>query len=68
MVPSFVKQEVEIELQLIADHKETLLPSPVMNMGNASAGPVGSLKEDYTQYLPRRDTYGGIPGSLCYFG
>ncbi len=52
-VPSFVKQEVEIELQLIADHKETFLPSPVMNMGNAGAGPVGSLKEDYTQYLPR---------------
>lgn len=52
-IPSFVSGEVTEELKLIADHRETFTPSPVMNMGNTDAGPVEALKEDYTQYQPR---------------
>jgi len=52
-VPSYVSKEVDKELQLIADHKEITMPSPVMNMGNPSVGLAEALKEDYTQYNPR---------------
>ncbi len=52
-IPSFVRQEVNIELQLISDHQETFNPSPVMNIGNSDAGMTEVLNEDYTQYIPR---------------
>lgn len=52
-IPSFVGQEVSEELQLIADHKETFFPSPVMSMGNPGADSAEAFNEDYTQYLPR---------------
>lgn len=52
-IPSFALQEVNSELKLIADHQETFVPSPVMNMGNSDADPIEVLKEDYTQYIPR---------------
>ena len=52
-IPSFVSKEVNNELQLIADHQETFVPSPVMNMGNPDAGLTEVLNEDYTQYIPR---------------
>lgn len=51
--PSFVLQEVNSELKLIADHQETFTPSPIMNLGNSSADPTELLNEDYTQYIPR---------------
>lgn len=52
-IPSFVKQEVNSELKLIADHQEVFVPSPVMNIGNPDPGLAEALKEDYTQYVPR---------------
>jgi hypothetical protein len=52
-IPSYVKQEVKTELELIADHRETLMPSPVMNMGSNDAELTEVLNEDYTQYIPR---------------
>lgn len=52
-VPSYVHKEVDNELQLIAEHQEILVPSPVMNLGNESVGLTEALKEDYTQYNPR---------------
>ncbi len=39
------------ELDLIAQH-EGIAVSPLMNMGG-SLDPVNSLKEDYSQYIPR---------------
>ncbi len=51
--PDFVSGEVGEELQLISDHKEPFMPSPVMNIGNAGVSLADALKEDYTQYLPR---------------
>ena len=52
-VPDFVSQEVADELSLIAAHRETSFPSPVMNMGNPGVSLVDALLEDYTQYIPR---------------
>ncbi|MDD3168982.1 MAG: DUF3160 domain-containing protein [Eubacteriales bacterium] len=52
-IPSYVSREVTAELQLIAGHKETFFPSPVMALGNSAADPAEVLNEDYTQYLPR---------------
>ena len=52
-IPSTVNEEVKQELQLIAEHQETFLPSPVMNIGNTEASLADALKEDYTQYVPR---------------
>lgn len=52
-IPSYVSEEVNAELQLIAKHEETFVVSPVMNMGNKDAGPTDTVKEDYTQYIPR---------------
>lgn len=52
-IPSLVDQEVSKELELIAGHQETFVPSPVMNLGNPDADLAEALKEDYTQYLPR---------------
>lgn len=51
-IPSFVSQEVNSELQLIAEHNK-ITSSPVMNLGNEDAGLEEALKEDYTQYIPR---------------
>ncbi|WP_192807791.1 DUF3160 domain-containing protein [Desulfosporosinus sp. OT] len=52
-VPSYVSKEVDNELQLITDHQEIFIPSPVMNIGNSNIGLAEALKEDYTQYNPR---------------
>lgn len=52
-IPDYVETEVKTELELIADHSKTFVPSPVMNLGNPEAGLLESLKEDYTQYIPR---------------
>lgn len=52
-IPSYVKQEVNEECQLIADRQETLFPSPVMNLGRDSSNLADPLREDYTQYIPR---------------
>ncbi|MHB8125428.1 MAG: DUF3160 domain-containing protein [Desulfitobacteriaceae bacterium] len=52
-VPAYISQEVDNELQLIADHQEIIIPSPVMNIGNPGVGLAEALKEDYTQYNPR---------------
>lgn len=52
-VPSYVSEEVNAELQLISKHEDTFVASPVMNMGNEDAGPTDTIKEDYTQYIPR---------------
>ncbi|MGI6596955.1 MAG: DUF3160 domain-containing protein [bacterium] len=50
-VPPEVQNEVAKELDLIARH-EGIAVSPLMNMGG-SLDPVNSLKEDYSQYIPR---------------
>ena len=50
-IPEQVKEEVERELALIEAHQETVV-SPVMTMGK-SPDVLESLKEDYTQYIPR---------------
>lgn len=52
-IPTYVRKEVEQELQQIAAHEEFFIPSPVMNMGNSDSDPVQILNEDYTQYIPR---------------
>ncbi|MDD4564618.1 MAG: DUF3160 domain-containing protein [Eubacteriales bacterium] len=52
-IPAYVRKEVEQELQLIAAHEETFIPSPVMNMKNSDNRPAAILNEDYTQYIPR---------------
>lgn len=51
-VPASVRKEVEAELRLIDDHQEGMQISPVMSMGQ-KADALESLKEDYTQYIPR---------------
>jgi len=50
-IPSEVKAVVETELQLIKDHNQTEI-SPLMAMGS-DPDALESLKEDYTQYIPR---------------
>lgn len=50
-VPPEVQNEVAKELDLIARY-EGIAVSPLMNMGG-SLDPVNSLKEDYSQYIPR---------------
>ncbi|MBU4553665.1 MAG: DUF3160 domain-containing protein [Candidatus Desulforudis sp.] len=52
-VPSSVRQEVEQELRLIAEHQAMMVPSPVMNLGSTASSPLVALNEDYTQYIPR---------------
>jgi hypothetical protein len=52
-IPTNVRKEVEQELQYIAAHKDSFIPSPIMNMGNSYSDPVQLLNEDYTQYIPR---------------
>ncbi len=52
-VPAYVHREVDDELQLVMDHREIFVPSPVMNIGNPGADLAAALKEDYTQYIPR---------------
>ncbi|MHC1723254.1 MAG: DUF3160 domain-containing protein [Aminipila sp.] len=52
-IPSFVSKEVNKELQLIANHQDNFVPSPVMNIGNSEAKLTESFNEDYTQYIPR---------------
>lgn len=52
-IPSYVSENVDAELALIAKHDNTFVNSPVMNMGNEDAGPTDTIKEDYTQYIPR---------------
>lgn len=51
-IPASVRQEVEAELRLIDTHKEGMQVSPVMSMGQ-EVDVLDSLKEDYTQYIPR---------------
>ena len=51
IVPPEVQDEAVAELDLIAQH-EGIAVSPLMNMGG-SLDPVNSLKEDYSQYIPR---------------
>lgn len=51
--PSYVSKEVSNELKLIAEHQETFVPSPVMNIGATEISSIEALKEDYTQYIPR---------------
>lgn len=50
-VPATVQKEVGSELELIKEHKQTTV-SPVMSMGS-KPDILTSLKEDYTQYIPR---------------
>ncbi|MBP1761482.1 MAG: hypothetical protein H6Q64_1024, partial [Firmicutes bacterium] len=50
-IPSEVRKEVQAELNLIKAHNTTVI-SPVMSMG-AEKDELESLKEDYTQYIPR---------------
>jgi len=50
-VPQIVKQEVDNELELIAEHSEIEV-SPIINMGSTD-NYLAQLKEDYTQYIPR---------------
>ena len=50
-IPPEIKAEVEAELDLIAKH-EGIAPSPMMNIGG-STGSLDSLREDYSQYIPR---------------
>ncbi|MEN6350614.1 MAG: DUF3160 domain-containing protein [Syntrophomonas sp.] len=50
-IPVEVRNEVQPELNLIKAHKQTAI-SPIMNMG-AGKDALESLKEDYTQYIPR---------------
>jgi len=63
VIPDYVKDEVEGELNLIEEHKE-IKPSLVMNMGKdlvqdawittpQGVLPVGAFKEDYSQYNVR---------------
>ena len=52
-IPSYVTKEVNEELHLIKDHKETFIPSPIMNLNAADSGMTEVLNEDYTQYIPR---------------
>lgn len=52
-IPAYVSKEVNSELKLIADHQENFVPSPVMNMGDSDNSSGETLKEDYTQYIPR---------------
>jgi len=52
-VPAYVGKEVDNELQLITNHQEIFVPSPVMNIGSPNVGLAEALKEDYTQYNPR---------------
>jgi hypothetical protein len=50
-VPAMVQKEVRAELLLIQNHKQTAV-SPIMSMGS-QPDELESLKEDYTQYIPR---------------
>lgn len=52
-IPSYVREEVNLESQLIHNHQESFIPSPVMNLGNTNSNPTEILNEDYTQYIPR---------------
>ncbi|MEA4986925.1 MAG: DUF3160 domain-containing protein [Anaerovorax sp.] len=53
VIPSYVREEVNVEYQLITDHQETFIPSPVMNIGHTNSELTEILNEDYTQYIPR---------------
>lgn len=50
-IPDLVKDPVEAELKLIANH-QGIANSPVINLGSSEGG-TELLKEDYTQYIPR---------------
>lgn len=50
-IPQEVKDVAETELQLIQSHDQTVI-SPLMTMGS-TPDELESLKEDYTQYIPR---------------
>lgn len=50
-IPAEVSDQVQAELKLIKAHNQTAI-SPVMSMGTRT-DPLESLKEDYTQYIPR---------------
>lgn len=51
VVPSLVKSEVDQELALVSAHQGITI-SPVMAIGS-SPNSLESLKEDYSQYIPR---------------
>lgn len=63
-IPAAVQKEVQAELKLIQAHQQTTV-SPVMSMGT-KADPIESLKEDYTQYIPRGH-YTRSEGLKSYF-
>ncbi|HEX3012475.1 MAG TPA: DUF3160 domain-containing protein [Syntrophomonadaceae bacterium] len=50
-IPAEVQNEVQAELKLIRQHQQTAV-SPVMSLGTGKDS-LESLKEDYTQYIPR---------------
>ncbi len=50
-IPAEVQNEVQAELELIKAHEQTVI-SPIMSMGTIK-DELESLKEDYTQYIPR---------------
>ncbi len=50
-IPAEVRNEVQAELKLIKAHKQTAI-SPIMSMETGKDA-LESLKEDYTQYIPR---------------
>lgn len=50
-IPAQVKTEVQAELDLIKSQRDTAV-SPVMSLGS-TPDIIESLKEDYTQYIPR---------------
>jgi len=50
-IPAEVRDVVQAELKLIKSHNQTTI-SPVMSMG-AKKDELESLKEDYSQYIPR---------------
>ena len=64
-VPAGVRQEVEAELKLIDAHQQGMQVSPVMSIGQKS-DVLESLKEDYTQYIPRGH-YTGSDKLKAYF-
>lgn len=51
-IPASVSKEVEAELKLINAHQAGMQISPVMSIGQKTDA-LESLKEDYTQYIPR---------------
>ncbi|HZK02292.1 MAG TPA: DUF3160 domain-containing protein, partial [Anaerovoracaceae bacterium] len=64
--PPYVEKEVKEELKLIDAHDDPMAISPIMNIGRSDQNPLESLKEDYTQYIPRSH-YAGSETLKSYF-